>query len=402
MTAEETELTFIRCPSCRSLVPAVAARCRMCGHHFAAEEDENAEVGEAAPRKSRVRQRTISVSKDDIDPLDLAAGSEREPEPASRVYVDDEDVEEEHNTPPAEPHEEYLAETPEPAEQEARSEKQFLSRPGWAMEKSFDAEEEVEAAPAEPAEEPRAVHARDDEEENADFESTEDSSADDEEDDADSDESISANFRPEGRKRRRRRRRRRGGGQPLEPLGALSHDAEPEVEFQAEPEATSRPEPLTSETIRETRESRMASSESSIHDGNPGRAVPQQNLRPREHVHTSEEGALVGWLVNFDQDAKGVAGEIRSGKYFIARQRLRKTDLVIPDSAVSTPHCLVAASRDGLKVQDLMSEQGTYIKKKGSDSFSQVFDAVNVEHGDWLRFGGYEVLICLIPSSGRK
>ena len=31
MATDSTELTFVRCPSCRSLVPAVSTRCRMCG-----------------------------------------------------------------------------------------------------------------------------------------------------------------------------------------------------------------------------------------------------------------------------------------------------------------------------------------------------------------------------------
>ena len=31
MSTDSTELTFVRCPSCRSLVPAAQKRCRMCG-----------------------------------------------------------------------------------------------------------------------------------------------------------------------------------------------------------------------------------------------------------------------------------------------------------------------------------------------------------------------------------
>ena len=117
-------------------------------------------------------------------------------------------------------------------------------------------------------------------------------------------------------------------------------------------------------------------------------------------VAAQEEGALVGWLVTFGHDAKGMSTEIRSGKYFVGRQRLRKHDMIIADSGVSTPHCLIAASpADGLKIQDLMSEQGTFVKRRGSQSYVPVHDVIAVEHGDFVRFGGYEVLICLVPSA---
>ncbi|NDC37773.1 MAG: hypothetical protein EBZ48_06940, partial [Proteobacteria bacterium] len=61
MSTDSTELTFVRCPSCRSLVPAISTRCRMCGATL--EASAAAEEGEQEPRKSgRVRQRTMSES----------------------------------------------------------------------------------------------------------------------------------------------------------------------------------------------------------------------------------------------------------------------------------------------------------------------------------------------------
>jgi hypothetical protein len=62
MTTDSTELTFVRCPSCRSLVPAVSTRCRMCGTGL-----QGSGAGETAEdrRSARVRQRTMTVSGDD-------------------------------------------------------------------------------------------------------------------------------------------------------------------------------------------------------------------------------------------------------------------------------------------------------------------------------------------------
>jgi len=69
MTTEETELTFIRCPGCRSLVPAVAARCRMCGELLESQKSGKEQGADSVSKKSRVRQRTMSVSGDEVQTL---------------------------------------------------------------------------------------------------------------------------------------------------------------------------------------------------------------------------------------------------------------------------------------------------------------------------------------------
>ncbi len=57
MSADSTEITFVRCPSCRSLVPAASTRCRMCG----AKLDTAAQLNDDSKDKARrVRQRTES------------------------------------------------------------------------------------------------------------------------------------------------------------------------------------------------------------------------------------------------------------------------------------------------------------------------------------------------------
>ena len=111
------------------------------------------------------------------------------------------------------------------------------------------------------------------------------------------------------------------------------------------------------------------------------------------------EGALVGWLVSYSSDRRGAAIELRAGKFFVGRQRLRGSDLVLADESISTPHCLVnAASGEWLMIQDLMSERGNAVRKSGSQNCVNCSEPVKLQHGDWLRLENYEVMCCLIPS----
>ena len=64
MASETTELTFVRCPSCRSLVPASAARCRICNHPL--ENNTKSEESEASKSASRVRQNTMSADPNEV------------------------------------------------------------------------------------------------------------------------------------------------------------------------------------------------------------------------------------------------------------------------------------------------------------------------------------------------
>ena len=78
MSTDSTELTFVRCPSCRSLVPAISTRCRMCGATL--EASAVPESSDQDQKKSgRVRQRTMSEPSRD---LSSAAQVAREESPA--------------------------------------------------------------------------------------------------------------------------------------------------------------------------------------------------------------------------------------------------------------------------------------------------------------------------------
>ncbi len=138
--------------------------------------------------------------------------------------------------------------------------------------------------------------------------------------------------------------------------------------------------------------------ESPQHISHSGSHHQQQGSGQTSHQPAVGEGSLVGWLVNFAGDRRGTAIELRSGRFFVGRQRLRESDLILNDESISTPHCLInASSGEGLAVQDLMSERGTAIRKSGSPNFVNCGDPVRLQHGDWLRFGNFEVMVCLIP-----
>jgi hypothetical protein len=176
-------------------------------------------------------------------------------------------------------------------------------------------------------------------------------------------------------------------------LGSRSSESVASVVEESEMDEQEKVEKISESAV-------MASQEEEIErspKGKPSRGRGQRNGRT-DAAPSEDAGILMGWLVNYAQDVQGFSIELRSGRYFVGRKSLREDDVVIPDTAISTPHCLVTATKeDGLQVQDLMSEQGTFIKRKGSNSFVQIQDTVEVQHGDTLRFGAYEAVVCLVP-----
>lgn len=115
-----------------------------------------------------------------------------------------------------------------------------------------------------------------------------------------------------------------------------------------------------------------------------------------------QTGKLVGWLVSY-ADPKGEASELREGRFFVSGSSLKSSDFVISDPTVSTPHALVAAGlQDGLRIQDLMSDRGVWFRRKGQDSFQRVNDSIKLDHGDMVRFGEVEFLVCLVGSGAPR
>ena len=64
MSSDSTEITFVRCPSCHSLVPAASARCRMCG--VALDTLRQGDQTDTKEKNKRVRQRTVSEQQQEM------------------------------------------------------------------------------------------------------------------------------------------------------------------------------------------------------------------------------------------------------------------------------------------------------------------------------------------------
>ena len=384
MGAEETELTFVRCPSCRSLIPAVATRCRMCGFVLKENGTSESAAEPASPppldsKKSRVRQRSVSLSKAELSELKSDLGLESTGEGASVEPPAPEPA-------PAEPAEpaveapkldrslDYVLGSEEEAEQS--SSRSIIDR---IIENTEDSEPEEPEVFAQPQVEEQAAPPS---------ESIILGAPPEEASVVETDEDATEGKRK--RKRRRSRKRKRRGDEPLE--GASE---ESEAELIEEEEAPSSVEVSQPEV-----------EQVSVNNHSEDKVMEQavrEERRPRKElpVKANPKKDLIGWFVNFESGF-GDATEIRAGRFFVGSERVKSTDLVIDHDTISAPHCLISASREGgMRVQDLMSEQGTYVKKSGKKNYVQPTEAVELEHGDYVKLGEYEVMVCIIPAAGK-
>lgn len=64
MASETSELTFVRCPSCRSLMPVSAPRCRHC--NTPVDAGARGDSGDGNRPVGRVRQKTITASAEEL------------------------------------------------------------------------------------------------------------------------------------------------------------------------------------------------------------------------------------------------------------------------------------------------------------------------------------------------
>lgn len=365
MATDSTELTFVRCPSCRSLVPAVSTRCRMCGAGL--EEDEmnsGSEASDFSTPESALESTDSESDADFDDPLgayledfeddeeQLVGDEEQESEDEGfagetkasaplREFSEDEDVIEDIQF---DAEEDFVAATDLVESASGSIETSVAPAMTGAMKggsessKRFPSRSAYQDAPAEKIQEPEAS-----------------SSPTHQEPQFERDESRS--WRAQQRQARRR--------EPVPPT------------------PPSREIPLPERSAPLPEENRA-----------PGRErAAQQSLE--------NEGILHGWLVNFS-DPKGVGYELREGKFFVSHTPLKANDFVLNHPSVSTPHALMTLSDEyGLLVQDLMSETGVFVRREGDAIYRKEEEAVILGHGDWIRFGEEEFLVTLIPSLPR-
>jgi hypothetical protein len=131
-----------------------------------------------------------------------------------------------------------------------------------------------------------------------------------------------------------------------------------------------------------------------------GTVLPiRKSAQPRSHESL---GRLFGWLVSYAASG-GTAVELREGRFFVTQSGLKSTDLVIDHPSVSTPHALATVSVDvGFHLQDLMSNEGLFIRRRGTEDFIREVHATVLEHGDWVRFGSVDFQVALISQVGQQ
>lgn len=418
MSTDSTELTFVRCPSCRSLVPAVSTRCRMCGAALdpaAAGADES-----SAQSGGRVRQRTMSSKADSevaeateklreehtVEELEVRPDEAEVPfdDPLS-AYIEEVDVLEEEmaSVDPvyeteSEPEPELQTEEPVPTEDESP----------FAMEAP---EPELEPATDAAVEEPPFVTEPDE-------------------------------YEPKVRVEHGARGRKNGGlsfskdatetsqeSQPAsEPIPAVEEppvEEEPvvvapptaiEPELKEEPVtpvvAKKEPAPVVQKPVPpvvEEPEVVEDDLEEIIEEepvAKPVVAKPAQVVKPaakkKPAAVAQVDGRLFGWLVTYSSP-EGEAIELREGRFFVTSSSLKDTDLILEDESVSTPHAMVTVSVDsGLVVQDLMSERGVFVRRRGAGVYEREAEPTEIQNGDWVRFGDVEFLVSLIPYVGEQ
>ena len=343
MATDSTELTFVRCPSCRSLVPASQTRCRMCGASLDAGTQQG---GDDAARKSgRVKQRTMSQPQSDLNSAadqlrkeHKSSGMEELPDSGDEISVDD----------PLSGYVEEVESTETDAPAEAPAAKS-ANGGGYASH-----ERPKEAPPMPPK--PR-------------------------------DEQKPKVFAESGRKQ--------SGG-----LSFNKERSEPPVARNLASAAESddawssvNEELPVEEPMREPRASREKEQ----------RHTPPSAAPAREGAKKAEQrpGRLFGWLVSY-ANPDGSALELREGKFFVTAGSLKPSDMIIQDPSISTPHALVNISAaQGFAVQDLMSDRGVWIRRREGDTYQRE-ESLQVKHGDWLRFGDVEYLVTLIAHVGAK
>lgn len=348
MSTDSSELTFVRCPSCRSLVPASSSRCKMCGAGL----DANASADQAEEerkRTARVRQNTTTQSSAEYGGLQAShesqVGEEETEDPFDIFGEDEASVDESQNADSAvedleNPLGRYL---PEEGDDQRKNGK---TQPGAGNEPR-------KSVPS------TSPHMRG--------------------------RSPIADAAPTVEPRRQAPR-------PRDP-----EVAKPRVAVESGARSPGKPSSLSfGKPKQEERKPQAALQGQQYSDREERRTETQKYEQPKQNV---ELGKLLGWLVSFER-SEGVGIELREGRFFISGSQLKPNDLVIPNKGLSTPHAMISVSASsGLRVQDLMSEGGLYIRKKGSSKYEKEESTVVLEHGDWVKFGDVEYLLALITNA---
>ncbi|HMO02428.1 MAG TPA: FHA domain-containing protein [Oligoflexia bacterium] len=119
----------------------------------------------------------------------------------------------------------------------------------------------------------------------------------------------------------------------------------------------------------------------------------------KERQQEREANRLVGWLVSYQNNSQGDYYEIRTGRRIIgASQVADEKTIVIKENTISNLHAAINANLNNeLIIQDLFSDYGTFVTKKGTSKEAKIEAPTKLEHGDWIKLGDKaRYQICLI------
>ncbi|MCB0310305.1 MAG: FHA domain-containing protein [Bdellovibrionales bacterium] len=378
MSTDSTELTFVRCPSCRSLVPAAQTRCRMCGASLDASGAE--EPGNAGKRSGRVKQRTMSTPDSKISEMVDQIKAKPEPVHAETKVVEEEPEEVVSGLPSDDPLGPYIEEVN--LDDEEESEVVFAESEETALNGKHYQEDATRKVTLESGRSRSGGLSfgknREEVPGKADSLSDEVEEKDEKGWAAVDSQSDVSNRTSHGSV----------SGRTTSASGELQEIANRLRKEESEDEQLE--EDAVQEKPSEKRVKEELPSKQPFDAAKKG-ASPQGGVR----------GRLFGWLVSYS-DPDGMAVELREGKFFVSSSSLKSHDLVIDDPSVSTPHALCSIGlEDGFRIQDLMSDRGVFVRRRSGDTYQRE-ELCRVEHGDWVRFGDIEYLVSLIAHVGEK
>lgn len=389
MSAEGGELTFVRCPSCRSLVPAVSTRCRWCGNSLGAANSSESAKEEAPSR--RVRQKTRSIQAGEYVPQPThekgAQGFE------SSVQDDDYEMDD--------PLKGFIEEV-----EEEISDEEILSS-------LADVEEESKRAPNGVGMNGLSHLSDDSDAESVPLEGEYeemDSEVELEEDLADEvNQGINRELEIQALESNKE-----FSGTKSSLQGAVMADEEPSQEAFQEPsqelpksqevkpqvqrfsQQRTPMHPKSSDLRVDIERAGEKSKESATATRTAIEGAKLGGNMNKTHYEAASGGKLFGWLVSYST-AEGQAFELREGRFFISGSALKGNDFVIKDPSVSTPHAMVNVARGGgFAIQDLMSDRGIFIRRKGQDTYQREDGIAKCSNGDWIRIGDVEYLLTVV------
>jgi len=106
----------------------------------------------------------------------------------------------------------------------------------------------------------------------------------------------------------------------------------------------------------------------------------QDNELGQERIMQSRK--IVGWLVSFSIRPEGIDYKLYEGRNLVTGSG--QGDIIIPDPAVSSPHCMILYRSGKFKIKDELSTNGTYVN-------GVEIEETELNDGDIIKIGTTEL-----------